>query len=79
MVIHVSEELEALIHDRTTKGQYKSTDEFLRQIIAEADDHVSLRVAIAAGTKQLEHGETISGEEAFKRIRERSRQRRAGA
>ena len=76
MAIRISQELEALIHERTTKGQYKSTDEFLRYIIAEADHHVGLRAAIAAGTKQLERGETVSGEEAFQRIRERSQQRR---
>jgi len=84
MTIHLRPELEALIQEDVERGPYQSADEFVAQAVQMLHEHeqwlAENRADIAAriehGFGQLEHGETVDGEEAFRQLRQRHDQHR---
>ena len=59
----LSEELEAEISERVSRGPWLTPDEFVRHSIKSADALSHLQTAIAEGDAQITRGESTDGEE----------------
>lgn len=85
MNVSLTPELEKLIDTKVASGMYHSASEVVRdalRLLIERDElrnHrlQALKSDIQAGMDQLENGETVSGDEAFGMLRQRSTERRA--
>ena len=64
----LSEELEAEIRERVSRGPWRSPDQFVRHSIKAADNLSNLRTAIAEGDAQIARGESTDGEEFFDQL-----------
>jgi antitoxin ParD1/3/4 len=83
MTVTLTPEQEKFVAEQLKAGHYHSADDVVAQslgmlraqeefIRSNADE---LREKIARGLKQIQRGETVDGEEVFKRLFERNRQR----
>jgi Arc/MetJ-type ribon-helix-helix transcriptional regulator len=64
----LSEEIEAEISERVSRGPWHSPDEFVRHSIKAADALGDLQAAIAEGDAQIARGESTDGEEFFDQL-----------
>ena len=64
----LSEELEAEISERVSRGPWHSPDEFVRYSIKAADALSDLKAAIADGDAQIARGESTDGEAFFDQL-----------
>ena len=84
MNVSLTSELEEFVNNKVKSGMYFSASEVIREGLQLLRDHDELknrrieeiRQQIAHGVEQLERGEAVDGEEAFRKIREKSEKRR---
>jgi antitoxin ParD1/3/4 len=84
MNVSLTPELEKFVEDKVKTGMYQTASEVVREGLRLLKDQDSvkqrqmeeLRRRIAVGTQQAERGELVDGAEAFKRLRQRSDERR---
>lgn len=85
MSLNIPPEVERAIRERVESGQYESAEDVLRaclEALEEQEENCGLtldelRNEIRIGREQLDRGESLSGDEAFRRLRE-SRKAAAG-
>ena len=83
MNVSLTPALERLVQRKVDSGLYTSASEVIREALRflEDDNRLyqakldSLRKDIAVGIKQADHGELISGKQAFSKVRSRNRSR----
>ena len=76
MNVHLTPELEQLVHKRVQAGRYNSASEVVREalrLLEERDDLRALRKdeiqkKITEGLQSLKRGEGVDGEEVFDRV-----------
>jgi antitoxin ParD1/3/4 len=79
MNVHLTSELEKLVHNKVKTGRYNSASEVVREALRllEEHDHIrqmrmqEIRKKIDEGWESLQRGEGIDGEEAFKTLAQR--------
>lgn len=82
--VSLPDEMKDYIDEKVQAGFYGTASEVVREglrLLKQRDRQEEidlLRKRIDLGFEQSERGQVISGEEAFTKLRERSRQRRAG-
>ena len=85
MNVTLKPELEKLIADDVNAGRSTDPNEFLNKAVYHyalardlGQDYTpeEMDEQIAQGVADLEHGETVDGDEAFRRLREHAAQRR---
>lgn len=84
MNVHLTPELEALVHNKVKTGHYNSASEVVREALRlfEERDRIrklqirELRKRIDEGWASLERGEGVEGEEFFRRLEREERKRR---
>ena len=84
MNVSLTSELEEFVNNKVKSGMYFSASEVIREGLQLLRDHDELknrrieeiRQQIAHGVEQLERGETVDGEEAFRKLWEKSEKRR---
>ncbi len=64
----LSEELEAEITERVSRGPWQSPDQFVRHTIKAADALTNLQAAITEGDAQIVRGESTDGEAFFDQL-----------
>lgn len=77
MNVSLTPALEKLVQRKVASGLYTSASEVIREALRLFEDEnrlyqaklENLRKAIAVGIKQADHGELISGKEAFNQVR----------
>ena len=82
MNVHLTPELEKLVHGKIRSGRYNSASEVVREalrLMEERDQLLALRKReiskqIAQGLESLGRGQGIEGEEAFQQLDRRHRQ-----
>ncbi len=80
MNVSLTPELEELVNEKVSSGQYNNPSEVIREalrLLRERDElqeiqRAELRQEIARGIEATERGELISGEDVFKELRERT-------
>ena len=81
--VSLTDELKGFIDGKVRSGFYGTASEVIREglrLLKQRDQQEALdnlRQKIAFGIEQSEQGQLVSGDEAFAKIRERSRERRA--
>ncbi len=76
MNVHLTQELELLVHTRVKSGRYNSASEVVRdalRLLADRDDLMELRKQelrkkIAVGLDSFQRGEGIDGDEFFRQL-----------
>ena len=85
MKLAVTPDVEKIIESELQTGRFQNVEEFLKvavqhYIIArdlgETYTRDEIEETIARGLAQIEHGETLDGDEAFAQLRARSAERR---
>lgn len=85
MNVTLTPDLQKLIESEVRAGHFPSAGDFLKvavqhYIIArdlgEAYSRAEVEAKIARGLAQIERGETVSGQRAFRQLRDHSRERR---
>jgi antitoxin ParD1/3/4 len=84
MNVSLTQELEEFVHSKVQSGMYFSASEVIREglrLLRDQDElknrHINeVREKIAHGVEQLERGETVDGEEVFRKLRQKSAKRR---
>lgn len=79
MNVHLTPELEQLVHSKVQTGRYNSASEVVREALRLMEDRDELlelqrgeiRSQIAQGLDSLRKGKGIDGEEAFRRLEKR--------
>ena len=79
MNVHLTPELEQLVHSKVQTGRYNSASEVVREALRLMEDRDELlklqrgeiRSQIAQGLGSLRKGKGIDGEEAFRRLKKR--------
>ncbi len=87
MNISLTPELEAMIADKVASGHYSSSSEVVREglrLLAEQDalkqEQIKLlNEKIQVGLDQIEAGQTIPGEEVYRRLMEKIAKRKRNA
>lgn len=85
MNVHLTEELEAAVHERVKSGRYNSASEVVRdalRLLMDRDELMGLRKEelrkkIRAGLDSLDRGEGVDGEEFFAQLEREEKARRA--
>lgn len=83
MNISLTPELENLVLNKVKTGLYNSSSEVIREALRLLKEHdqlqeikfKELKREIMIGVKQLERGETVSGDEVFRELKERHKKR----
>ncbi len=84
MNITLSGKVEEFVLEEITRGHYRSAQEVVREglrllrerSLVESQQRLRLNERIEEGLEQLDHGEGISGDQAFQALWEKSRKRR---
>lgn len=84
MNVSLTSELEQFVNEKVQSGMYFSASEVIREglrLLKEHDEIRSRRIEeirqkIDHGLEQLERGEFVDGEEAFRKLRDKSEKRR---
>ena len=79
MVVHLTAEDEQLIRKRLQSGAFSSVEEVIHDALAsqESETHwfeeqrEAINESIAKGIQQLDSGQSVSGEDAHKRLQQR--------
>lgn len=75
MHVHLTPELEKLLHDEVARGHFRSADEAIREglrlLVEERSWREELRRKIDEGWDQAMSGELVDGAQAFERLRQR--------
>jgi Arc/MetJ-type ribon-helix-helix transcriptional regulator len=88
MTVSLTPELQHLIDAEVAAGRFRDVDEFLEAAVqhyviardlGETYAREEIEEKIAHGLAQVEHGETIDGDEAFLQLRSQSAERRRRA
>jgi antitoxin ParD1/3/4 len=84
MNVSLTTELEKFVNEKVSSGMYYSASEVIREglrLLKERETLKNMRIEelrkeIAIGIEQADQGRFLDGEETFKKIKEKSRQRR---
>ena len=84
MNVSLTSELEEFVNNKVKSGMYFSASEVIREglrLLRDQDELKNRRIEeirqqIAHGVEQFERGEAVDGEEAFRKLREKSEKRR---